>query len=154
MQYVADIQERIVPVGRLDKDSEGLLILSNDGDRVNNLTHPSHGHQKRYRVTVNGDVSPHAMKALRAPITIRGRQTREAHVSIDRKTANGTELIFILGEGRNRQIRRLCKRAMLEVIRLQRTAIGQLKLGSLPPGKWRALSPEEIALASLPVDRL
>ena len=136
---VADAGTRLVPVGRLDKESEGLLLLSNDGGLILKLTHPRYGHTKKYRVLVRGELNNATLESLRAPIEIDGKLTRPATVEI---TAPN-ELLFILGEGRNQQIRRLCERANLRVTRLLRTAINDLELPpDLAPGQWREIPPE------------
>ena len=134
---------RLVPVGRLDKDSEGLLLLSNDGDLIYKLTHPRFGHTKTYRVFVEGNVNTAALKSLRSPIVIDGKSTRPAQVEPGARN----ELLFTLGEGRNQQIRRLCERAGLCVERLVRVSINTLRLpDDLPVGCWRKLAHEELAL--------
>ncbi len=146
---VADLPERLVPVGRLDKDSEGLLLLSNDGKLIEHLTHPRHGHAKRYEVEVSGYLDERAFDSLGEPIEIDGRDTRPAKVEYIHRTRakNGAPLFllsFEIGEGRNRQIRRLCERAGLRVRRLVRVSLGTLTLGRLRPGEWRDLRPDEI----------
>jgi len=139
---VAGAGTRLVPVGRLDKDSDGLLLLSNDGDLILKLTHPRYGHTKTYRVTVDGAINAAVLKSLRSPITIDAKPTRPAHVE---HTAPN-ELLFTLGEGRNHQIRRLCERANLRVERLTRVSINTLRLPEeLPVGHWRKLTDEEIS---------
>ena len=146
----SDFPERLVPVGRLDKESEGLLLLSNDGRLIEWLTHPSHGHSKRYEVEVVGGVDERTLASLRAPIEIDGRETRPATVEVLRRgrAKNGAPLFllsFTLGEGRNRQIRRLCERAGVRVARLTRVEFCGLTLERLRPGQWRELSASEIA---------
>ena len=139
---VAKAGKRLVPVGRLDKQSEGLLLLSNDGDLVLKLTHPRYGHVKEYRVWFHGRVNAAVLKSLRAPIEIDGKTTRPATV----EAVAPDELLFTLGEGRNHQIRLLCERAGLHIIRLVRTAVNTLHLpDDLPPGHWRELTPDELA---------
>jgi len=140
---VAGAGVRLVPVGRLDKDSEGLLLLSNDGDLILKLTHPRYGHAKTYRVFVEGCVNTAALKSLRGPIVIDGKPTRPARV----ENAAPGELLFTLHEGRNLQIRRLCERAGLRVERLVRVSINNLRLPeNLPAGHWRKLAPVELEL--------
>lgn len=136
---------RLVPVGRLDKASEGLLLLSNDGNLVFNLTHPSRGHVKHYHVLVQGPVPAAALASLRRPIDIEGKATRPARVEyLGLADGEGHVLHFILGEGRNQQIRRLCERAGLTVLRLVRTAINSLQLpDGWQPGRWRELTGDE-----------
>ena len=139
-----DVHERVVPVGRLDKASEGLLLMSNDGALIHAVTHPRHGHAKRYAVTVHGRVTPHQLQILRRPIQIDGVMTQPARVRLLNAAPDARVLEFILGEGRNRQIRRLCAQAGLHVERLVRVAINTLKLGDLAPGASRDLTPEEL----------
>jgi 23S rRNA pseudouridine2605 synthase len=130
------VTERLVPAGRLDKDSEGLVVLTNDGDLVQRLTHPRHGHVKTYRVTVSGAVDAAVLRTLRAPLEIDGYTTRPAEVRVIPGTGRMT-LEFTLREGRNQQVRRLCARAGLRVHRLVRTAFGPWTLKGLKPGDWR-----------------
>ena len=151
------IDERLVPVGRLDKDSSGLLLLSNNGDLVNRLTHPRFGHVKEYIVTARGLFDEHTLDFLNSPIRMDGYTTRPACVEyIERlpDNRNGTPrhlLKFILAEGRNRQIRNMCQLAQLHVSSLMRTAINGLRLpGDLAPGEWRDLSPRELELLEKP----
>ena len=144
MDLVSDIDERIYPVGRLDKDSEGLLILTNDGSFTNAMTHPSHNYSKVYRVTVRPKVNDEILYNLRNGIEIDGRKTAPCEVTVLAEEENRVVLEFILKEGRNREIRKMCESQGLEVARLKRTAIGSLKLGMLPQGKYRELSEQEI----------
>ncbi len=133
--------------GRLDKDSEGLVLLANDGDLLQRLMHPRHGCVKKYRVTVSGTVNPRVLQDLRAPLKMEdGYTTRPAAVAVLRAggIAGRIVLEFKLAEGRNRQVRRLCERAGLRVHRLVRTGIGGLTLQGLRPGVWRKLTPLEI----------
>lgn len=144
MDLVSDIDERIYPVGRLDKDSEGLLILTNDGSFTNAMTHPSHNYAKVYRVTVRPKVSDEILYNLRNGIEIEGKKTAPCEVTVLTTEENRVVLEFILKEGRNRQIRKMCESQGLEVARLKRTSIGPIKLGMLPQGKYRELSEQEI----------
>lgn len=140
-----NIPERLVPVGRLDKDSEGLLLLSNDGDLVLKLTHPRYGHVKTYVARVAGRWAEDKLTVLRSPLEIDGYKIRPCHVELISKGADNThDLLFRLGEGRNRQIRRMCSCAHLVVLALKRVQVGPLTLGDLKPGEWRDLTPEEI----------
>ena len=141
------IEERLVPAGRLDKNSEGLLILSNDGDLVSLLTHPRHGHEKAYEVTIQGSVSSDTIAALRRPFVLDGYRTRPARVEkISRSARTGTTVLeFVLKEGRNRQIRRMCSHVGIRVARLARTRIGPLTAEGLQLGEWRELSALEVA---------
>lgn len=138
-----DIDVRVYPVGRLDCNSEGLLILTNDGELTNRLTHPSHSVGKQYIVKVRGDVDA-ALTRLRLPFVLDGRETAPAQITVLAEDAQGGLLSFVIFEGRNRQIRRMCEESGLEVRRLKRVAIGNLELGRLPGGRWRYLTDDEI----------
>jgi 23S rRNA pseudouridine2605 synthase len=131
---------RIYPVGRLDMDSEGLLLLTDDGELTNRLTHPRHEIPKIYHVTLSKAVSEEQILALRAPMTLDGYVLLP--VTVNRLSDNVLEMH--LYEGRNRQIRRMCDAVGLRVSRLCRVAIGTLTLGDLPVGRWRELTEEEI----------
>lgn len=144
MDLIPDIKERVYPVGRLDKDSEGLLLLTNDGVFTNCMTHPSHEYAKVYRVTVRPAVTDEALYNLRNGIELDGRKTAPCEVTILTQEEGRVVLEFILREGRNREIRRMCESQGLEVARLKRTAIGSLKLGMLPQGQYRELSEQEV----------
>lgn len=144
MDLIPDVKERVYPVGRLDKDSEGLLLLTNDGVFTNCMTHPSHQYPKTYRVTVRPKISDEALYNLRHGIEIDGKTTAPADVNIITQEEGRVVLEFILREGRNREIRKMCESQGLEVARLKRTSIGSLKLGMLPQGKYRELSEQEV----------
>ena len=144
------IKERLVPVGRLDKDSEGLLLMSNDGDLTNRLTHPRFGHNKTYIVKAAGRWSDDKLDILRGAVKMPdGYMTRPVPVSVVGETFNNvTTLKFILKEGRKRQIRYMCSAARLVVLSLKRVAIGSLTLPiDLQPGEFRDLTSVEIAEA-------
>lgn len=146
-QLVGDCGMRVYPVGRLDMDSEGLLILTNDGAFANQLMHPKHEVKKVYRVTVTR-YSDEALRKLERPITLDGYTIRKPEVSlIKRYTENGAkaDLLVAIHEGRNRQVRRMCAAAGMMVARLIRISEGALKLGDLQTGKWRYLTEEEVA---------
>lgn len=143
-ELVKDVGARVYPVGRLDRDSEGLLIMTNDGDFANHLTHPSKHVPKTYRVTVRPNVTEDQLIAFNEGIEIDGRKTAPADAHIIEKGENRVVLEVILHEGRNRQIRRMCEALGLEVARLKRTHIGSIKLGMLPQGKWRNLTEDEV----------
>ena len=134
---------RLVPVGRLDCDSEGLLLLTNDGALVQRITHPSFGCRKEYRVKVKGDVEA-ALPLLTTTLRIEGQRMRALHVRIVKKTEAGGVLSLTLGEGRNRQVRRMCEHVGLEVVLLTRTKIGELGLQDLKPGDWCILTEKEL----------
>lgn len=140
---VADCPERVYPVGRLDQYSEGLLLLTNDGEFANRIMHPKAGIKKVYQVWVSGYISG-AEAALTKPVSIDGRMTRPAQVRLC-WSRDGTALMeFSISEGRNRQIRRICQAAGLTVTRLRRIQEGPIVLGDLPLGKWRDLTEDEL----------
>ena len=143
-ELVADVDARVFPVGRLDRDSEGLLFMTNDGEFANAITHPSKHVAKTYRVTVRGKVSEEAQASLSAGLMLDGRMTAPADVRTHSINDDRTTLEITLYEGRNRQIRRMCEQLDLEVLRLKRIAIGKVKLGGLKCGDWRDLNDEEL----------
>ena len=143
-ELVKDIPLRLYPVGRLDKDSEGLLIMTNDGDFANKLMHPSKHMPKRYRVTVRPEVSEEQLAQFNIGMEIDGKKTMPADAFVISRQPGRVVLEIVLYEGKNRQIRKMCEKLGLEVARLKRTAIGNVKLGMLAPGKWRELTPEEV----------
>lgn len=145
-ELVSEPGVRLYPVGRLDMNSEGLLIMTNDGDLAERLMHPRGGVEKCYRTTVAGEDIPAAVGKLREPMLIDGYRTRGGRVEIERLTDAGAVLLVTIGEGRNRQVRKMCEQAGLRVTRLVRIAEGGLKLGNLKSGKWRELTRAEIAL--------
>ena len=135
---------RVVPVGRLDRNSEGLLILNHDGELVYTLTHPKHNVSKFYLVTVLGTVSDEAVERLNGPLEIDGYTTNSSTVAVLSREPGRVVLRFELREGRNRQIRKMCEAVGLEVGRLKRYAVGRLKLSELKAGKWRYLTEAEV----------
>ncbi len=137
---VRDVHTRVYPVGRLDMDSEGLLLLTNDGKFTNRLTHPRHEIPKIYHVTLSPAPTEEQIAALRAPMELDGYRLQP--VEVFRIAPDVLEMH--LYEGRNRQIRRMCESVSLKVCRLRRVAIGDLALGTLPLGKWRYLTEEEV----------
>ena len=140
-----DCGTRVYPVGRLDMDSEGLLLFTNDGEFANKLMHPKHEVNKTYRVLVQG-YSEENLEKLKQPIELDGYTIRTPGVKLLRTRDKGqAQLLVTIHEGRNRQVRRMCDAAGMKVLRLQRIAEGDLKLGNLESGKWRYLTPEEIA---------
>lgn len=143
-ELVRDVGARVYPVGRLDKDSEGLLLMTNDGEFANHMTHPSKHIPKTYRVTVRPDVTEDMLTAFATGMEIDGRITAPADAHIIEKQDNRVVMEIVLYEGRNRQIRKMCESLGLEVARLKRTSVGSLKLGMLPPGKWRELKDDEV----------
>lgn len=143
-ELVTDCGERVYPVGRLDLNSEGLLILTNDGEAAQRMMHPSHGAEKEYLAWVRGDIESGAEK-LRGGVILDGRRA-SCKVRVVSNTSGGGTLSIIISEGRNRQVRRMCDEAGLYVTRLKRISEGGVKLGRLPLGKWRHMTPEEISL--------
>lgn len=143
-ELTADAGARLFPVGRLDRDSEGLLIMTNDGDFANKLTHPSSHVNKTYRVTVRGNAEEEQILKMKEGILLDGKKTLPCDCFVAERKADRTVLIFIIHEGRNRQIRRMCEAVGLEVMRLKRTEIAGVKLGMLPQGKWRPLNEREM----------
>jgi len=140
----ADVGARVVPVGRLDMDSEGLLIMTDDGELAARLTHPSHMVKKTYSVRVLGKVRESAVNDLRRLRELGGEPIRPAEVKLLRSEEPTSLLLITITEGKNRQVRRMCAAVGLQVLRLKRISEGNLTLGDLPPGKWRYLNLEEI----------
>ena len=138
------VEARVYPVGRLDMISEGMLLLTDDGELKNRLTHPSHTIGKVYRVKVGGSVSESQYDILTSPLEIDGYTIKPVDVVISDEDESGTVLKMTLFEGRNRQIRKMCEAADLTVKRLSRVSIGNLKLDGLPVGKWRYLERDEV----------
>lgn len=138
------VTERVYPVGRLDMYSEGLLLLTNDGDFANRLTHPSHEIEKTYETWVTGSDVGEKAELLRCPMELDGYVTAPAEVLITELLDGGAVLHITIHEGRNRQVRRMCELAGLKVTRLRRISEGPLVLGDLPCGKWRYLTDEEV----------
>ncbi|MCL2343448.1 MAG: rRNA pseudouridine synthase [Firmicutes bacterium] len=143
-ELVRDAGARVYPCGRLDLMSEGLLILTNDGEISDRLTHPAHEVKKIYRAEVSGEEIETAVQRLRGEFRLDGRKLRPAEVSVERLERDSAVLRVAIGEGRNRQIRRMCTIAGLKVKRLCRVAEGELKLGNLPAGQWRYLNEAEL----------
>ena len=144
LDLVTDVGERVYPVGRLDMYSEGLLILTNDGELTNRLTHPKNNMSKVYSVIIKGDISPEQLSILTSPMEIDGYKLKPIKVRIISQKNGATNTLFTLNEGRNRQIRKMCEQAGLTVKRLSRVSIGNLKLDGLPVGKWRYLDQNEV----------
>lgn len=143
---LVDCGTRVYPVGRLDMDSEGLLLLTNDGEFANRLMHPRNEVNKTYCATVSGYTEA-GLERLKKPMTLDGYLLRKPEVRYVEKTnANNVILEITIHEGRNRQVRRMCALAGMKVIRLIRISEGSLRLGNLPIGKWRHLSKQEISM--------
>ncbi len=144
--FVGDLPYRLYNVGRLDLNSEGLLLLTNDGELCNHLMHPRYGVEKTYRVVCDGTLSASEIAALTNGVQLEDGITAPAKVTnIRRSTTGGTAFSITIHEGRNRQIRRMLEAVGHRTLRLKREAYGPLKLGELKPGEWRYLSEAEIA---------
>ncbi len=141
---LTDLNLRLYPIGRLDMNSTGLLLLTNDGELANLLTHPSHHVPKVYHVTVGGEISDHELRQLSSPMVIDGYRIRPVKVNCLRAYEHMSELEMTLYEGRNRQIRKMCAALDLHILSLQRVAMGPLTLGHLAEGKFRHLGPSEV----------
>lgn len=142
-ELVAGCGTRVYPVGRLDMDSEGLLLFTNDGDFANLLMHPRHQVEKVYRVWVTG-FTPEHLEALGEPIELDGYRIRPPRVRLVQSQGSRAVIEVTIHEGRNRQVRRMCQAAGMEVARLKRISEGKLRLGALKTGTWRHLSAQEI----------
>lgn len=142
-ELVSDIPARVYPVGRLDINSEGLLLMTNDGDFANHITHPSNEKEKTYRVLVTGDVDA-GVKRLLEPMELDGTPLRRPRVRLLKSEGAVSTLDITVHEGKNRQIRRMCDLAGLSVRRLTRVSIGPVRLGKLKKGTWRELTEEEL----------
>ena len=143
-ELIKDVNARVYPVGRLDRDSEGMLLMTNDGEFANAMTHPTKHVPKTYRVTVRPSITDEQITALTTGIMLEGRKTAPAEVRVLTREEGRVVIEIVLYEGRNRQIRKMCESLGLEVARLKRTAIGTIKLGMLPQGKWRELTEDEV----------
>ncbi len=137
-------EPRVFPVGRLDYDTEGLLLLSNDGDLTHLLTHPSFGVVKTYLAEVEGDPTPATVRMLREGVDLDDGRTAPARVTVVQRRGETAAVELGIHEGRNRQVRRMCEAVGHPVVRLVRTRIGPLRDGSLKPGAWRALTSAEV----------
>ena len=146
-ELVCDLGMRVYPIGRLDMDSDGLLLLTNNGSLANKLTHPRHEIPKIYRVSVKGNPTAEQLKQLGSEMKIDGYKILPVKVEIISRARTADEssvLQMTLYEGRNRQIRKMCDAVDLKIRRLSRVSIGKIALGSLTPGKWRRLTKKEI----------
>ena len=144
-ELVQDVNARVYPVGRLDRESEGLLLMTNDGEFAQMMMHPSSHVGKTYRVTVRPDVTDEQITQLTTGMMIDGYRTAPAEVRIVAREPGRVVLEIVLYEGRNRQIRKMCEELGLDVARLKRVAVGNVKLGMLRPGDWRDLTEKEVA---------
>lgn len=143
-ELTKNVGARVLPVGRLDIDSEGLLIMTDDGQLINRLTHPSNEIEKTYRVRVRGHANQENIDALRALKQIDGEQIRPAKVKLIDGGQASSVLLITISEGKNRQVRRMCGAVGLDVLRLKRISEGSLILGKLPLGQWRYLTDIEL----------
>lgn len=144
MDLLDGIEERVYPVGRLDKNSEGLLLFTNDGSFANTIMHPSKHIAKTYRVTVRPDINDEQLITMSSGMEIDGHRTQPAVINVVSKEPGRVVLLMTIKEGRNRQIRKMCEGVGLEVARLRRISIGPVKLGMLKPGAYRELTAEEL----------
>lgn len=143
-ELIKDVPGRVYPVGRLDRDSEGMLLFTNDGEFANAMTHPTRHVPKTYRVTVRPSINEDQITKLTTGVMVDDRMTAPADVRVITKQEGRVVLEIILYEGRNRQIRKMCEEVGLEVARLKRTAIGSIKLGMLKQGAYRELTEDEV----------
>jgi len=149
VRELVDAPGRLYPVGRLDADSEGLMLLTNDGALTNRLTHPRYGHEKEYQVLLHGYPDKSQLAAWRHGVVLEeGEKTARAKVSLIKKGASGSWLRITMGEGRKHQIRRVALALGLRVKRIVRVRLSSLRLGKLQPGEWRELTSAEIARLS------
>lgn len=143
-ELVKDVGERVYPIGRLDKDSEGMLVFTNDGEFANKVMHPRNCIYKTYRVTVRPSIDEDQIIKLETGVELDGKKTAPAIVHVIHKEQGRVVLEMILHEGKNREIRRMCEAVGLEVARLKRTQIGCVKMGMLKQGDWRDLTEMEV----------
>ena len=144
-ELVADVGTRVYPIGRLDMESEGLLLFTNDGELANKLMHPRYHKPKVYHVKIRGKVEPEKIYTLSRPMKIDDYVTKPVNISIVTMKEDYTVLAMELFEGRNRQIRKMCEQVDLHIMTLRRISMGSVKLGDLRPGKWRHLTKTEVA---------
>ena len=143
-ELIKDVGIRVYPIGRLDLESEGLLLFTNDGELANRLMHPKFHKPKLYHVKIRGAVSPETIGALERPMEIDGYLTKPVRITVVSRREDATVLAMELFEGRNRQIRKMCESLGLMILSLKRISIGEVKLGNLAPGKWRYLTRAQI----------
>ncbi len=143
-ELIKDVPGRVYPVGRLDRESEGMLLCTNDGEFANAMTHPRKHVSKTYRVTVRPTITQEQITELTTGIVIDDRMTAPTEIRVVKREEGRVVLEIILYEGRNRQIRKMCEAVGLEVARLKRTAVGSVKLGMLKQGDWRDLTEDEV----------
>ncbi len=145
-ELVADLGTRVYPIGRLDRNSEGLLLMTNDGEFANQMMHPKYKVAKNYRVTVKNAVNDDQVTKMASGVVIDGRKTEPCEIVVLEKTPERSVMQIVLREGRNRQIRKMCESVGLTVSRLKRIGIGAVKLGVLQPGEYRHLTARELEL--------
>ena len=143
-ELVENVGTRVYPIGRLDLESEGLLLFTNDGALANRLMHPKYHKPKIYHVKIRGEVDAEKIKALGKPMNIDGYITKPAGISVVTRKPDYTVLAMELFEGRNRQIRKMCEQLSLQILMLKRISIGEVKLGNLGIGEWRYLTKTQI----------
>ncbi len=143
-QLVGDAPARVYPVGRLDRNSEGLILLTNDGDFANAVMHPHFNVPKVYRVTLRPGITDEQFSRLASGVEIDGEVLVPRSVTVLSKEPGRAVAQIVITQGKNRQVRRMCEAVGLEVARLKRTAIGPVRLGMLPPGRWRELTSQEV----------
>ena len=145
IRELVDLPGRLYPVGRLDTESEGLILLTNDGELTNRLTHPRYGHEKEYRVLLDGYPDKNQIATWRRGVVLEdGEKTAPAEVKLIRKGASGSWMRITMAEGRKQQIRRVALALGMRVKRIIRVRLSSLRLGKLQPGQWRTLTPTEI----------
>ena len=144
IDIISGVDERIYPIGRLDKDSEGLLLLTNDGNFMNAVLHPAKHVEKVYKVTVKPKISEEQLTMLCVGVNVDGRISTPSKVELVKEVEDRSVLKITLNEGRNRQIRKMCEAVGLDVAKLKRVAIGGLKLGMLKPGEYKQLTMQEL----------
>lgn len=152
-ELLPESEKRLYPVGRLDLNSEGLLLFTDDGSFANQMMHPSHQVSKTYRVTVRPDITDQQAAKLSEGVYLDGRITAPADVRVLTKEQNRVVIEIVIREGRNRQVRRMCEAVGLEVARLKRTAIGPIRLGMLKPGDCREMEKEELVAIRSAISR-
>jgi 23S rRNA pseudouridine2605 synthase len=145
-ELVEDLGTRVYPIGRLDRNSEGLLLMTNDGEFANQMMHPKYKVAKTYRVTVHNCVNEDQITKMASGVVIDGRKTEPCEILVQEKTPTRSVMQIVLREGRNRQIRKMCESVGLEVARLKRLSVGAVKLGVLQPGEYRHLTSRELEL--------
>lgn len=142
---LVDAPGHLYPVGRLDFESEGLVLMTNDGELTNRLTHPRYGHEKEYRVLLARRPDAEQLEAWKRGVVLEdGYKTQPVNVRFESPQGKGAWVRVVMGEGRKRQIRETCKQLGLPVVRILRIRIGELRLGNLKPGQWRVLAPREV----------